>query len=181
VLVNSGFDFEAGDNGALYFVEMSDLNIDSSLFSNGSGYLGRDATGQHFSAQFGGLFTKTRVDGHLNGPGGSLHLDGLYFGREDQHMDVRTVQRHNAANAMSLALYKGALLDEARSVYQGLIYVNHEATQTDAYLTNNNLLLNDGARADSIPCLQIHTNDVKCSHGSTTGKIDRNQQQAGSS
>ena len=176
VLVNAGFDFEVGDNGALNIAELHDLNIDSSLFSNGTGYIGRDATGSHFTGQFGGMFTKTRVDGHLNGSGGNLHLDGVYFGREDQHMDLRTVQRHNAPNALSLALYKGAMLDEARSVYQGLIYVDHDATQTDAYLTNNNLLLNDGARADSIPCLQIHTNDVKCSHGSTTGKIDRNQQ-----
>ncbi len=176
VLVNAGFDFEVGDNGALSIAELHDLNIDSSLFSNGTGYLGRDAVGAHFVGQFGGMFSKTRVDGHLNGSGANLHLDGVYFGREDQHMDLRTVQRHNAPNALSLALYKGAMLDEARSVYQGLIYVDHDATQTDAYLTNNNLLLNDGARADSIPCLQIHTNDVKCSHGSTTGKIDRNQQ-----
>ncbi len=176
ILANAGFDVEVGDSGALRFAELSTLNIDSSLFSNGSAYLGRDAACRHLTAQFGAMFTKVRVDGHLNGPGANLQLDGMYFGLEDQHMDLRTVQRHNAPKALSLALYKGAVLDEARSVYQGLIYVDHAAAETDAYLTNNNLLLNDGARADSIPCLQIHTNDVKCSHGSTSGKIDRNQQ-----
>jgi Fe-S cluster assembly protein SufD len=65
--------------------------------------------------------------------------------------------------------------DESEAVFQGLIEVNHEARGTDAYLTNNNLILNDGAKADSIPSLNIKTDDVKCSHGSTTGRIDEEQ------
>jgi Fe-S cluster assembly protein SufD len=60
-------------------------------------------------------------------------------------------------------------------VYQGLISVDHDALDTDAYLTNNNLVLSDDARADSIPTLEIHTNEVRCSHGSTTGKLDESQ------
>jgi Fe-S cluster assembly protein SufD len=85
------------------------------------------------------------------------------------------VQDHRGRNTGSRTFYKGAVKDEARSIYQGLIKVDHDAPQTDAYLTNNNLILNDGARSDSIPSLQINTDDVKCSHGSTTGRIDQRQ------
>jgi Fe-S cluster assembly protein SufD len=151
------------------------LNIDSTAFSNGTIRVDRDATLHHFVTVFGGLLSKVRFDANLVGTGADVDLDGLYFGHEDQHMDLRTVQNHKAPHANSRTFYKGAVKDEARSVYQGLIAVDHGAVQTDAYLTNNNLILNDGARADSIPSLQINTDDVKCSHGSTTGKIDAEQ------
>jgi Fe-S cluster assembly protein SufD len=90
-------------------------------------------------------------------------------------MDIRTVQRHRAPSTTSRAFYKGALKDRSRAIYQGLIEVSPGAAKTDAFLTDRNLILNDGARADSIPSLRIDTNDVKCSHGSTTGKIDEAQ------
>ena len=90
-------------------------------------------------------------------------------------MDLRTVQNHVSPKAHSLTLYKGAVQDEAHSVYQGLIRVDHEALSTDAYLTNNNLILSEEARSDSIPTLQINTDEVRCSHGSTTGKLDPRQ------
>jgi len=86
-------------------------------------------------------------------------------------MDVRTVQQHKAPNTYSRAVYKGAVRESARAIYQGLIHVLPDAQKTDAYLTNKNLILDEGARADSIPSLKIETNDVKCSHGSTTGKV----------
>jgi Fe-S cluster assembly protein SufD len=76
---------------------------------------------------------------------------------------------------VSRAFYKGAVAKSARTIYQGLIEVDEKATQTDAYLTNNNLILEGGARADSIPSLKIRTDQVRCSHGSTTGKIDENE------
>jgi Fe-S cluster assembly protein SufD len=109
---------------------------------------------------------------HIVGEGADAKINGLYFAEEDQHLDLRTVQYHRAPHGGSRTFYKGAVRDEGRSVYQGLIEVAPGADKTDAYLTNNNLILNDGARADSIPSLRIQTDDVKCSHGSTTGKID---------
>jgi Fe-S cluster assembly protein SufD len=90
-------------------------------------------------------------------------------------MDIKTVQNHNAPNTNSRAFYKGAVKDNGRAIYQGLIEVEQDAPLTDAYMTNKNLILGDGARADSIPSLKIKNNDVKCSHGSTTGKIDENE------
>jgi len=172
VMCNEGVDLLVGDAANLDLTAVHNLNIDSSLFSNGIAHIGRDAHIRHSINLFGGMFSKTRFDANLDGPGAEVTLDGLYFPHEDQHMDLRTVQVHNAPNTNSRAFYKGAVKEEGRSVFQGLIRVEHDASQTDAFLTNNNLILTDGARADSIPSLQINTDDVKCSHGSTTGKLD---------
>ena len=100
---------------------------------------------------------------------------GIYLAHGGQHMDVRTVQQHKAPNTYSRAVYKGVVRESARAIYQGLIHVLPLAQKTDAYLTNKNLIMDDGARADSIPSLKIETNDVKCSHGSTTGKVQEDE------
>lgn len=171
-LYNEGATLVLEDGASLDYQTYYDLNIDSLLFTNDFAYLGRDSGLKHFIGAFGGMFAKHRTDVHVLGPGADAQLRGLYFAREDQHMDLRTVQYHEAGNGTSRTFYKGAVQDEGRTVYQGLIEVDGGADKTDAYLTNNNLILNDGARADSIPSLQIRTDDVKCSHGSTTGKID---------
>ncbi len=172
VVLNEAIDVNVADAARLELYSHYQLNIDSSAFSNGRAEIGRDGAFHSFVASFGGMFTKLRMDARLNGTGGDIDLDGLYFASEDQHMDLGTVQSHNALNANSRTFYKGAVKDEAHAIYQGLIRVARNASQTDAYLTNNSLLLNDGARSDSIPGLNINTDDVKCSHGSTTGKID---------
>jgi Fe-S cluster assembly protein SufD len=90
-------------------------------------------------------------------------------------MDIRTVQRHQAPRATSRAYYKGAVAAGGRTVFQGLIEVGTGASGTDAYLTNRNLILGEAARSDSIPTLKIGNNDVKCSHGSTTGKLSADE------
>jgi Fe-S cluster assembly protein SufD len=175
VFLSDGADLEVGAGGRFSFFARHDLNIDSSTVSNGFGRIGRDAHLHHFLSSFGGMFSKFRFDAALLDQGADALIDGIYFANEDQHMDMRTVQDHRGPHTGSRTFYKGAVKDEARSVYQGLIKVDHDAPQTDAYLTNNNLILNDGARSDSIPSLQINTDDVKCSHGSTTGRIDQRQ------
>jgi Fe-S cluster assembly protein SufD len=87
-------------------------------------------------------------------------------------MDLRTVQRHRSPKATSRAVYKGAVASGGRTIFQGLIEVAPGASGTDAYLTNRNLILGERARSDSIPTLKIGNNDVKCSHGSTTGRLN---------
>lgn len=175
VLYNEGVDIDVGDSGKVEYFLMQNVNIDSTYISNGLGTVGRDATLHMYSAVFGGMLSKYRFDAEMNGEGGDAYLGGVYFPHEDQHVDLRTVQRHLGRKAHSLTLYKGAVICEAHSVYQGLISVDHDALSTDAYLTNNNLLLGDQAQADSIPTLQINTDEVRCSHGSTTGKLDKRQ------
>ncbi len=164
---------DVGNAGQVRYYATQDLNLDSSYFSASFATVGRDARLEMYNSFFGAMFTKARVDVEMAGEGSDAFIGGVYFPTEDQHMDMRTVQRHVAPHAHSDTLYKGAITDEARSVYQGLIHVFHEAVQTDAYLTNNNLVLSDEARSDSIPTLEIHTDDVRCSHGSTTGRLDQ--------
>jgi Fe-S cluster assembly protein SufD len=175
VLIVDADELIVNDAAALTFVTVQRTNEESLYFANSRGFVGRDAQITRTEAALGADFVKTRYESELAGPGADAILNGVYFGTDEQHLDLRTVQRHVAPRAMSRALYKGAVRGESHAIYQGLIQVSHEAVGTDAYLTNNNLILSEDARADSIPSLNISTDDVRCSHGSTTGKLDASQ------
>ena len=90
-------------------------------------------------------------------------------------LDFRTLQDHAAPHTQSNLLFKGAVEDQARSVYAGLIRIREQAGRSEAYQTNRNLVLTEGAGAESIPNLEILNNDVKCSHASAVGSIDEDQ------
>jgi Fe-S cluster assembly protein SufD len=171
-LVNAGLDAQLGDGASLELYQLQDLGPGSLFFSHTYAELGRDAGFRSLEVHLGSRLVKTRMDCSLEGPGAESYLNGAYLAGAGQHMDLRTVQRHRSPKATSRALYKGAVKDSGRTVYQGLIEVSPGASGTDAYLSNKNLILNDGARADSIPSLRIDNNDVRCSHGSTTGRIN---------
>jgi Fe-S cluster assembly protein SufD len=119
--------------------------------------------------------TKNFTDLDLVGQGASGRMSGFYFTDGVQHLDHDTQQNHLAQNTTSDLLFKGALTDRSRSVWQGMIYVAPGAHKTDGYQANRNLVLNSSARADSIPGLEILADDVRCSHGATVGKIDADQ------
>jgi Fe-S cluster assembly protein SufD len=175
ILCNWGADLSLGDGTALEYFVHQNVSPQSTFFANESAVMGNDASLHHFAAIMGGRLSKTRLDCNLAGKGAHARINGVYLATGRQHMDIRTVQHHSEGQAYSRSFYKGAVKDAARTVYQGLIDVRHEAPGTDAYLTNNNLVLNDGARSDSIPSLHIMQDDVRCSHGSTTGRIDEEQ------
>jgi Fe-S cluster assembly protein SufD len=99
-------------------------------------------------------------------------MSGLFFANANQLIDHDTQQNHNAPNTTSDLLFKGALKDESRSVWQGMIRVLPHAQKTDGFQANRNLVLSDEARADSIPGLEIMANDVRCTHAATIGKIE---------
>ena len=174
-LINQNNFFVVGNGANLSFTQMQTCGDEVVVFTNGKSIVERDARFRHFESILGGGFVKNRVDSSLVGPGSDLELDGIYFADEERHMDLRTVQHHYSDHAVSNAVYRGAVADEAHTIYQGLIEVSPKGKGTDAYLSNKNLVLNDGAQADSIPCLQINTDDVRCSHGSTTGKLRADQ------
>jgi Fe-S cluster assembly protein SufD len=100
---------------------------------------------------------------------------GICFGDGTQHFDHQSLQAHRGRETRSNLLLKVAVRDHARSVYGGMIEVAPTAVHTDAYVANRNLLLSQGAKADSIPRLEIQANDVKCGHGATAGHIDSDQ------
>jgi len=111
----------------------------------------------------------------LVGRGSQGKMSGFYFTDGDQHLDYDSQQNHLAPNTTSDLLFKGALVENSRSVWQGMIYVAPNAMKTDGYQANRNLLLSKNARADSIPGLEILANDVRCTHGATVGKVDMEQ------
>ncbi|MGI9255960.1 MAG: SufB/SufD family protein [Salinispira sp.] len=167
--------YDLGPGAALNVSVIQESSEEVVGFYQAAARMERDSRLSHFEGILGGGFIKNRVEVELAGSGSELRLNGLYFADNDQHVDMRTVQRHAADHADSRTFYKGVIGDEAETIFQGLIEVSHEATGTDAYLTNNNLLVSDEAKSDSIPSLNINTNDVKCSHGSTSGKINEEQ------
>lgn len=175
IMCNAALDAKVEESAGLDLVTLQTLGTKAAYFAHGTAVVGRSGVFHSLEAVFGASFTKSRLEVELDGEGSDTFLRGVYFADRNRHMDLRTVQRHLAPHAGSRSFYKGAVKDESRTVYQGLIEVAPDATRTDAYLSNKNLVLSDGARADSIPSLQIKTNDVKCSHGSTTGKIDPEQ------
>jgi Fe-S cluster assembly protein SufD len=172
LLCNAAADMSLADGAGLRFFEAQDLGERSLYFRNSRAWTGRDASLRHVDAAFGARLVKTRLEATLSGKGSEAYLDGVYYCRGGQHMDIRTVQNHRSANATSRAYYKGAVAGGGRTVFQGLIEVGEGASGTDAFLTNRNLILGEGARSDSIPTLRIGNNDVKCSHGSTTGRLN---------
>jgi Fe-S cluster assembly protein SufD len=134
-----------------------------------------DATLTSGQAGLGGEYARTRTDCRLVGRGATGNLQALYFGRGTQTLDFRTFQQHAAPDTTSNLLFKGVVDDSSRSVYTGLIKVEKDARGTNAFQTNRNLKLSDDAWAESVPNLEIETNDVHCSHASTVGPIDEDQ------
>jgi Fe-S cluster assembly protein SufD len=171
LLCNARSDLLLREASALKLFESQSLGIDSLHFGQVRARLGRGSSLERVEAQLGAGLARTRVDCSLEGRGAQASLNGLYYCGPGQHADVGTIQRHVAGGATSRAYYKGAASGGGRAVFQGLIEVGEGASGTDAYLSNRNLLLGDAARADSIPTLKIGNNDVRCSHGSTTGRL----------
>jgi Fe-S cluster assembly protein SufD len=135
----------------------------------------RDSTTLLATVALGGDYARVRTDVKVIGQGASTRQVALYFADDTQMHDFRTLQDHIAPKTTSDLLFKGAVQDTAKSVYTGLIRIGHEAKGSVAYQTNRNLTLSAGAWAESVPNLDIETNDVKCSHASTIGPIDEDQ------
>jgi Fe-S cluster assembly protein SufD len=134
-----------------------------------------DATLVSASAALGGDYARLRTDCRLTGRGSTGRLQAVYFGEGEQTLDFRTFQDHAAPDTTSDLLFKGAVGGTSRSVYTGLIRVRKNASGTNAFQTNRNIKLSDGAWAESVPNLEIENNDVRCSHASAVGPIDEDQ------
>jgi Fe-S cluster assembly protein SufD len=123
----------------------------------------------------GGAYARARLDSKVLGAGAETELIAAYFGSAAQVHDFRTLQDHHAPKTNSDLLFKGVLTDDSRSVYSGLIKIRPGAAGSAAFQTNRNLVLGEGAHADSVPNLEIEENDVKCSHASAVGPVDPDQ------
>jgi len=155
----------------LHYLHLQNLETSAWNFSTMRAAAQRDALYRQLQASWGSRLSKTWIDLEMEGPGSHGELLGLYFPQGRQHIDHHTNQNHKRERAASDLLFKGALDDKSRSVYQGIIRVWPGAQKTDAYQKNDNLILSQGARADSIPGLEIEADDVRCTHGATSAKV----------
>jgi Fe-S cluster assembly protein SufD len=135
--------------------------------------LSRQSTLVAHCVTLAGLLVRNDVRVVLNGEGAECSLNGLYLLDGKQHVDNHTEIEHCMPRAKSLELYKGILSGRARGVFDGKILVHKNAQKSDARQTNKNLLLSEGAVVNTKPQLEIYADDVKCSHGSTVGQLDR--------
>jgi len=168
-------ELDVGDAARLRYLNVQDLGARIFQVGYQSSRVGRDATLQSSVVALGGDYARVRTDSRIEGKGGTSFLTAVYFADGARMHDFRTIQDHIAPKTTSDLLFKGAVSDTARSVYSGLIRVGKEARGTNAYQTNRNLVLSEGAGAESVPNLEIETNDVICSHASAVGPIDEEQ------
>jgi len=161
-----------GPGAKLRFVNLQDWGKGVWHFAHQRAVIGRDASLQWTIAALGSRLAKVNQHVGLTGEGGSCQVNGVLFTEGKQHLTYHTLQHHEAPRCHSDFLYKAALQDRSRTVWRGMIKVDPGAQKTDGYQRNDNLLLSDHARADSIPGLEIEADDVRCTHGSTSGKVD---------
>lgn len=156
----------------LRYVNLQDWGRGVWNFAHHRATVDRDASIQWTVAALGSKFSQVSQRVSLVGEGAYSQVNGVLFTQERQQLTYNTHQHHHAAHCRSDFLYKAALQDQSRTVWRGMIGVDPGAQKTDGYQRNDNLLLSDQARADSIPGLEILADDVRCTHGSTSGKVD---------
>jgi Fe-S cluster assembly protein SufD len=172
---NAAVELFVGQAARLEYVSIQNLSRETWHFASHHARVERDAELDWVAGGFGSKKGKTRIQNDLAGPGATTRVTGAYFADGAQHLDYDTFQEHLAPSTESDFAFKGALRDEARAVWRGMIRVEPDAQKTNAYQENRNLLLSDKAHADSIPGLEIMANDVRCTHGATIGQVDREQ------
>ncbi|MCV7422879.1 Fe-S cluster assembly protein SufD [Mycobacterium yunnanensis] len=172
-----------GDAAGVGVIWIADWADDMVHVSSHHARLGKDATLTHVAVTLGGDVVRTTATVRYAGPGGDAQMFGTYFADDGQHFESRLLVDHSQPNCKSDVLYKGALQGDpdsdrpdAHTVWIGDVLIRAEATGTDTYEANRNLVLTDGARADSVPNLEIETGEiVGAGHASATGRFDDEQ------
>lgn len=174
-LVDAVVELVLGDGASMRYLSVQEHGPKTWQIALQRAHLGRDASLRSSAVALGGDYARLRSEARLDGSGAESDLLAVYFGDGTQMLDFRTLQDHAAPHTRSNLLFKGAVEDQAHSVYSGLVRLRPEAQRAEAYQTNRNLVLTEGAGADSIPNLEIEADDVRCSHASTVGPVDDDQ------
>ena len=170
-------DFHLADGAQLTIISVQDGERDSVLAGQHAIHLGRDARVKHVVVTLGGDVVRLVSTVHFTAPGGEAEMTGVYFTDKAQHHEHRLFVDHAVPNCRSDVMYKGALQgDDAHAVWVGDVLIRGNATGTSTYELNRNLLLTDGARADSVPNLEIETGEIEgAGHASASGRFDEEQ------
>jgi Fe-S cluster assembly protein SufD len=169
-------DLYGGHGAQLTYVGVQNWSPNALSFQLNSTVSRRDTRVQSLNVHLGGRQSRHESLSQLQAPGAFSEMLAVTVARGKQEFDQRTLQIHQAPNTKSDLLYKNALLDSAKTIFSGLIIVDPDAQKTDAYQSNRNLVLSENAEANSLPGLEIQANDVRCTHGATTSRIDPEQE-----
>jgi len=165
-------DLYAGHSSKITYVGLQNWSIKDLCLQMNSTVVRRDARAQSLNIHLGGNQARHESLSQLQAPGAFSEMLALTIASGEREFDQRTLQIHQAPNTKSDLLYKNVLQDKARTIFSGLIVVDQDAQKTDAYQSNRNLMLSDSAEANSLPGLEIQANDVRCTHGATTSRVD---------
>lgn len=172
-LLSNSVDIYLEANAKLNYIGIQECGKNTNHFATKRAFLKRDASLNWIEITLGSKLSKNNLDVQLNHKGAEAFISGLFLAGKDQQYEFNTKQMHAAPHTKSDLLFVGALSENARTNYEGIIKVEKGAQKTDAYQKNKNLLLSKNARADSEPLLEIEANDVRCTHGATVGPVDK--------
>lgn len=173
VLSDAVVEIYAGPDSSLRYVSLQEWGDGVMHVGVQRAIVGRDADVRTLAVTFGAGLSRAEAETILEGDGGSSEMLGVYFGDGSQHFDHRSIQDHVGSQTSSDLLYKGALRGRSRAIYSGNVIIRQGAHKCDAYQTNRNILLSEEAKADSIPNLEILSNDpVRCGHAASVGPVD---------
>lgn len=168
-------DLHARDGAKIIYGVVQDLNLKSRAVHLTSASVHKAATATALLMNLGAAWVRNESVSRMEGAGAESYMLGVSSPHDTQEVDQRTFQHHAAPRAKSDLLYKNVLDDQARTVFSGLIFVDEGAHYTDAYQTCRNLLNSDTCEANSMPGLEINADQVKCSHGSTSSPVDKDE------
>jgi Fe-S cluster assembly protein SufD len=171
-LTNTVTELVAGDNAVVEHVKFQDENPHAFHIAGLAAHFGRASNVVSHSIALGAKLARTNIHTNLAGEGLKCILNGLYLTRGDQLADHHMIVEHAQPHCASHEYFNGILADKSKGVFHGRILVRPGAQKTDAKQTNKNLLLSDDATVDTKPQLEIHADDVKCTHGATVGQLD---------
>lgn len=174
---SSGFtnivsEISVGRNAQLTIDKLQEENDSQFHISNEIVQQAQDSTFTINTITLNGALVRNNLNIQVNGQNCETNLNGAYILKDSQHVDNHTVVDHKVANCQSNELYKGVINDKATAVFNGKVFVRKDAQKINAFQSNGNVLLSNDATVNSKPELEIYADDVKCSHGSTTGQLD---------
>jgi Fe-S cluster assembly protein SufD len=172
---NTAQEFFLGPHSKFEYVSIQNLSRETWHFASHHARLDRDAELDWVAGGFGSKKGKVRIQNDLAGEGATSRVTGAYFADGDQHLDYDTFQEHIAPHTTSDFAFKGALRDTSTAVWRGMIRVERDAQKTNAYQENRNLMLSPTTHAVPIPGLEILANDVRCTHGATVSRVNREE------
>jgi len=171
---NNSQNIYLSDNAILKFYSLNYKNNTNMSYSFSNIDLNKNSHCEYFILSAGAKFLKNEINCSLNKDHGSIFINGIINLESDNHHEIKTTVNHNEENCKSYQLIKCVLNDNSKGIYQGKIFVDSKAQKTDGYQLSRALLLNEDTEFNAKPELEIYADDVKCSHGSTSGNIDEN-------